>query len=723
MNKYLNMIVIAFFCMFSLEFEFGICFIVPILFLYILFNPKSILIFLPVNIICVYFFFYNMLFPFIVIYMLIVLYLMIFYKKKSNLLSSIFVFIITFFAYVLSISVSLENSILINNIIGLNFNMQYIYVVMIYSMISTLLFSVCYSILNANKELFVYFEGVIIFFSILCSSRISSEINISFVLGAFYAMYFTFNMGIYASLSFSFLLSVFMYYVYKIDYGLILPVISIIYLINNIASGFIVVIMCAIVSLMYPQYIKMCVILGVISILFELLKDKNISKKVVKKDVVMEEYNNGIEVLNRDIIGFSSFLDMCASDTDNTKEYHKRLNEGINNLIGNYCSKCYVKGKCDHTHIKEHMKELIFNAKDNTYNISENPVLSICPYNVEMRKSAIITYDLLNNVNVKRKEKAITAVLSGVSNMLRQFVVETNLRKELDYDKVYRIKKSLVDSGYLLTYFKCKKLYIDDFIIEVGIRGNSFDDVKESIEIICNKHIKNGITLEYDKNENGKIYFRIIPKVLCKIEFGKTNIASGTVSGDNVLVRETDDGKVVSVICDGMGKGYSANLSSEAVIQMIDELYNSSMSSYAIVQIINTYCGIKDSIDSFCTLDYLELNRRNNELTFYKMSSAPTYIFHKDKSVVKVNNKRLPLGKESEIIVENEKVDTGDIIVMSSDGVFDNIVNEKELENMISTITHLSVEKIVCRILEYIEHEKTLTDDDLSLVVLKVLPL
>lgn len=722
LNKYLNMIVIAFFCMFSLEFEFGFSFIVPIVFIYILLNPKSIFIFLPVTVSCTYFFFNNMIVSVILMYTLIVIYLLLLYKKQSVLLCSIFAFIITTSMYVISSNmnnISFDTTITLFN----GVNISSIYIIIIYSLISSFVLSIVYSILRQNKEAFIYFEGVVIFFAILCSSRISSDINVAFILGVFYAMYFSFNTGIYASLSFSVLLSVFMYYVYKIDYSLILPFVSIVYLINNIASGFITVILSTIVAFLFPEYINICMIVGVECILFEVVKNRNISKKVVKKDVYIEEYNNGLEVLNRDIIGFSSFLDMCASDTNNTKEYHKRLNEGINNLISNYCTKCYVRGKCDQTHIKEHMKELIYNAKDNTYSINDNPVLSVCPFNVEMRKSAIITYDSLNNINVKRKEKAITAVLNGVSNMLRQFVVETNSKKELDYEKIYKIKKSLVDSGYLVTLFKCKKLFVDDFVIEVGIRGNSYEDICENIETICNKHIKTGVTLEYDRIENNKVYFRIIPRVLCKIEYGKTNIASGTVSGDNVLVRETDDGKIVSVICDGMGKGYSASLSSEAVVQMIDELYNSSMSSYAIVQIINTYCGIKDSIDSFCTLDYLELNRKNNELTFYKMSSAPTYIFHKDKSVVKVNNKRLPLGKESEIIVENEKIDTGDIIVMSSDGVFDNIVNEKELENMIQSITHLSVEKIVCRILEYIEHEKMLTNDDLSIVVLKVLPL
>ncbi len=720
MSKYLNIIVIAFFSIFAFEFDFGLALVIPIIFLYELMNPKSILIFIPMNLICAYFFFSDYFISLSLVHIIITIYLLIFNKKESVLLGSLFTFITTIASYLILDDGITFSTLLsdLNNILNNN-----LYIIIICSLISSLVFAFIYSILKKNREFLTYLEVVSIFISILCASRISSEINIGFILSCFYAMYFTFNAGIYVSLSFSVLLSVFMYYAYKIDYSLILPFISVVYLINNVTSGFITVILSTVVAFLYPEYLNICLIIDIECIIFEIVKNKVVSKNVTKKEVVKEGYNNSVEVLNRDIIAFSSFLDMCASDTDNTKEYHKRLNEGINNLICNYCAKCYVKGKCDQTHIKEHLKELIYNCKDNTYNINDNPVLGVCPYNVEMRKSAILTYDSLNNVNIKSKEKAITSVLNGVSNMLRQFVVENNLKKELDYEDVYKIKKSIVDSGYNLTYFKCKKLFVDDFVVEVGIRGTSFDDIKEDITRICNKHIQKGVTIEYKNTENGKVYFRIIPKVLCKIEYGKSNIASGTVSGDNVLVKETEDGKMVACICDGMGKGYSANLSSEAVVQMIEELYESSMSSYAIIQIINTYCGIKDSIDSFCTLDYMELNKRNNELTFYKMSSAPTYIFHKDKSVVKVNNKRLPLGKENEIVVENECIECGDVIVMSSDGVFDNVVNEKELENIISGITHLSVEKIVCRIIEYIKHDKILTNDDLSIIVLKVLPI
>ena len=722
MIKYLNVIVVSFFSVFACTYDFGLALVVPILFIYALNNSKHIIIMIPLSVLSAYFFFKDILISLIVIYILITLYLLLFSKKNSVFLCVLFNILMIFISYMLnSSSVNIDLSS-INIFNDNNLYDMSLYVILLYTLASTLFLTCLYLLLKSSEEKFIYFEVVALFVSIASSSVIESNINVSFILGVFYAMILTFNVGIYVSACFSSFLSVFIYYAFKIDYSLILPFVSILYLINNIASGFIMIIISTVIAFMYPEYFNICLIVDIECILFEILRNRGISKRVIEKETIKDGYNDGLDILNKDIIAFSSFLDMCATDTDNNKQYHKKLNEGINSLISNYCNKCHVRGKCNQMHIKEHLKELIYNSKNNTYDINHNEVLSVCPYNIEMRKSAIIIYDSLNNMNIKSKNMVITEVLSGISNMLRQFIVDSNMKKELNYEDIYKIKKAIVDSGYNLSYFKCKKQFEDDFIIEVGIRGREFDDFKKGIEKICNKYFVKKVTLEYDKNENGKTYFRIIPKVMCKIEYGKSNIASGTISGDNVLVKETTDGKTIAVICDGMGKGYSANLSSEAVVRMIDELYKSTISSYAMIQILNTYCGIKDSIDNFCTLDYMELNRRNNEMIFYKMSSAPSYIFHKDKKIEKINNKRLPLGKESEIITDVINVQVGDVIVMSSDGLFDNVINESKLENLISEYTHLSVEKIVCKILDYIRHEKTITDDDLSLIVLKVLP-
>ena len=58
---------------------------------------------------------------------------------------------------------------------------------------------------------------------------------------------------------------------------------------------------------------------------------------------------------------------------------------------------------------------------------------------------------------------------------------------------------------------------------------------------------------------------------------------------------------------------------------------------------------------------------------------------------------------------------------MSSDGVFENVVNSKELEEFILSIRGLDSQKMAYEILNYSRYADVLNKDDMSVIVLKVL--
>lgn len=711
MKKYLNIIIVSFFSFLLLKYEYGLPLIIPIILLYLQNNSKLAILIIPVSILSVVIFNIDCVKTIIAFYILVMLYLLVFMKKNNIILDVIYELILCFGMLIINA----------NELINEN-----IYMFAIYSVASCVFYLILKLLLQSNFNCYPYFELISIALALIGSSElklsINSNINISFYLSVFYAIYFSYNSSGFISLVFSLLISFYLYFVFKLEYVIIIPFISIIYMFNSIASGFITVLLTTILCFIMPKYYKEAIIIDLICILFELLKTKMIGKKITKEGEIKEGVKDSLDILNKNCLAFSSFLDMCAQETKGTKEYYRALDEGIKSIESNYCNKCYLCNKCYQNDVNEEIKNIIINSKNITYDIKNSPVFSVCPYNVEIRKSAILINERINNNINKSKQSLVSSTLNGVSNMIRQFTIDNNIQKEISYENVYKLKKAISSNGFVINYFKVEKLTVDDFLIEIGIRGNTFEDVKEKLEKISSKSFGYEVSIEYDYNENGKIYLRIIPKVKCKIEYSSSSIAYGKVSGDNILINETKDGKVISLICDGMGKGYNANMSSEFVVEMFEQLLKTTLSSYAIIQMINTYCEIKESIDNFCTLDYMEIDKKNKELVFYKMSSAPSIVFHNDKTIEIVDNKRLPLGKESEIISENVKVQEGDIIVMSSDGIFENIKNQNELNEYIQSITYLPTPKIVYKIISYIKEASKLTDDDISLVVLKVLP-
>ena len=57
---------------------------------------------------------------------------------------------------------------------------------------------------------------------------------------------------------------------------------------------------------------------------------------------------------------------------------------------------------------------------------------------------------------------------------------------------------------------------------------------------------------------------------------------------------------------------------------------------------------------------------------------------------------------------------------MSSDGILENYVNEKDIENYILSIRDLSPQKLVYEIIRHTMQNKVKAKDDMSIIALKV---
>ena len=99
-----------------------------------------------------------------------------------------------------------------------------------------------------------------------------------------------------------------------------------------------------------------------------------------------------------------------------------------------------------------------------------------------MRKSASLLNERLNLSKESEKSATLVAQISGISNVLRQYSIDNTLKNEFEYNTFYKIKKAICDYGYAVCYFSPKKILINDFLIEVGIRGTGFNEMKKIVE-------------------------------------------------------------------------------------------------------------------------------------------------------------------------------------------------------------------------------------------------
>lgn len=719
MNKYLNIIIISFFTVLSSNYNIGFTLYIPVVCFLAFSNSKNMLLIVPSSLLAMFWFNSSKLIELGVLLSLIILFIML-VKTEKIILNLTFIF-------VLAIGFMIYNYPTMANMI---YNL-------LFSLVATVLYGYfCYNqegalVKESRSRNFAYNEVIMAITSVIGATTISfTNIHISVFVAIFFSMYLSKNNYPFHSVFYSLINMFFLRFLFKIEESLLIPFVSAFYLFPSIYApaaliSFSLLGWATNIDLFNVTYLQITI--G-IAIFFEIVKGTIISVHS-SDDIIRGAYSQAMENANNEIIAFASFLDLFSKDFSESKEYTQKLSEGINNLTHNYCEGCYVRSECykrNKGKLYTFFKNLIMYSKRSDYELRDAEAISFfksCPYIVEMRKSSILINERLNITNANTKINTLVAQMNGFSTVLRQFSVDNALKTEFDYDVFEKIYKGLNDYGYNVCYFDPKKINTADFVIEVGIKGENFKNIKDIIEDICNIYIENKVTCLFKSALKGKTYITIIPKINYEIEYGYGSIAQegNNICGDNYLIKNLNNSKLIAAISDGMGKGYVANQESSTTLKLVDEITKTSLTTETALQILNTFYFIQDYLEKYSTLDFLEIDRSKGELLFYKMGAASSYIFHKNGTFQKVENEGLPFGIEEIIEAKKYRLQKEDLIVMASDGIFENIVDEKELETYIKGIMHLSPQKITYEILNYARSHKNKTQDDMSVIALKVL--
>ena len=159
------------------------------------------------------------------------------------------------------------------------------------------------------------------------------------------------------------------------------------------------------------------------------------------------------------------------------------------------------------------------------------------------------------------------------------------------------------------------------------------------------------------------------------------------VSGDNYICRQEDGGRFVMCLSDGMGSGEEAFRDSTMVVEMLEELLEAGFPVETAVQMMNTALVIGREEVKFCTLDVCLFDLYRGSCEFVKAGAAATFIKKKDK-VEKIVSTTLPIGVIQNIEIDREVCDleSGDYVVMVTDGVLDALPAKEQEEQMLSLI-------------------------------------
>lgn len=165
-------------------------------------------------------------------------------------------------------------------------------------------------------------------------------------------------------------------------------------------------------------------------------------------------------------------------------------------------------------------------------------------------------------------------------------------------------------------------------------------------------------------------------------------------NGDCFSMGKITEGRYVAMISDGMGTGNKANEESKKMIEVMEEMLGTGMEEEVCVQLLDSILSFQPEKEQYATLDFFQLDLFAGVGTFFKSGACPCLLKRKGQIEI-IETPRVSLGMnfiQNEIPFCRKKMESGDLLVMFSDGVLDSMT-----EDQIDTIIEIFKEQDIVR--------------------------
>ena len=144
------------------------------------------------------------------------------------------------------------------------------------------------------------------------------------------------------------------------------------------------------------------------------------------------------------------------------------------------------------------------------------------------------------------------------------------------------------------------------------------------------------------------------------------------VSGDSWGVQDLQDGRMVQILCDGMGSGQLAMEQSKLAVRLLQTLLSGGLSIRLSLSMINTILSFQYGGVRFSTMDIALWNLHTQKIELYKYGAAPSFIKN-GRKVVAYDGNSLPVGilPRVEVSQLEHTIAQEDLLVMMSDGLYE----------------------------------------------------
>ncbi len=309
----------------------------------------------------------------------------------------------------------------------------------------------------------------------------------------------------------------------------------------------------------------------------------------------------------------------------------------------------------------------------------------------------------------------------NVSSLLDSLCEGINDDIKFDMDTATMVRSVATSCGFEALEACCVINTMEKMTVELKVKipydKSLVKPLSEQIKMLCKKDF------ELPEIESDTTAAKFIYKEKAEYKIVSAGIqfnANGEkYSGDSFTTFQDNNGYFYAIICDGMGTGTKAALSSNLAVSLLEKLIKSGFGINASINTVNTSLISKSGDECSVTLDLVVFDLFTGRAEFYKCGAANSSVKCNGK-ITDVGFCSVPLG-----ILSNVETGTGcgmlsngDIILMHSDGVREE--DELYMKKQLKKFNNGNVRNFTAELCENIRRSQPEKNDDMTVLTLAV---
>ena len=366
----------------------------------------------------------------------------------------------------------------------------------------------------------------------------------------------------------------------------------------------------------------------------------------------------------------------------------RRLTEKCREIWEEHCKKCpnecSCRGLCEleTERISDKLASRLMSAgkidRERLYEITKLR----CPdLDTIAAQISALSAQMLEEAIREDKTRVFAMDYESMAQMFADAAAEGDMRLTVDKVLSDKLRRALFRAG-----FRAENVVVcgdrKKFIIATGEEVTRTALLPSAIHAICEEAcgVHLGEPVFMLEKGNSALTLESVP--LFSVEVASRQLAKEgeTVCGDSLSSVQNYDGYYYSFLCDGMGSGEDAALTSRLCSIFLEKMLSCGNKKGITLEMLNHFLTSRTT-ESFATVDLLEIDLVLGVASFLKSGAVPSYVI-RSRHLYKISSGTFPIGILPEVSVEVTEFELcdGDVILICSDGVSSDIESQENAD-------------------------------------------